>query len=188
MTEHPLIAIPNDKNAPKRLFELKTVFAVAGDDEVSFGTEIHPQAKCLVSLFIYDEQQKIYLLQRFNVKDGKDGDVWFDLPGGKIDPGETVGQAAMREAMEELGIEINDMEQICQSYAAPCERYPHGLVKYFIHVKSYEGTPQNVLGEEEGHLSLKAYNLAEAEGLVGTRLCDYSKSHLRAPPQHLSIV
>ncbi len=36
----------------------------------------------------------------------KDGAVWWDLPGGAIDPGEDEAQALMREFIEETGLSV----------------------------------------------------------------------------------
>ncbi|SEE31322.1 NUDIX hydrolase [Ruania alba] len=36
----------------------------------------------------------------------KQGTTRFMLPGGKVDPGETAAQAAVREVAEELGLEV----------------------------------------------------------------------------------
>lgn len=37
----------------------------------------------------------------------KSGSVRFQLPGGKIDPGETPREAAVREAMEKVGVDLS---------------------------------------------------------------------------------
>lgn len=46
--------------------------------------------------------------------------VW-DLPKGKLDPGETVEQCARREVVEELGLKVTDVEVVC-----PVGRTVHG--------------------------------------------------------------
>ncbi len=45
------------------------------------------------------------VLAAWRPKDSIRGGVW-ELPGGKIDPGETAAQAAVREVREELDIDI----------------------------------------------------------------------------------
>lgn len=47
------------------------------------------------------EDNKVALIERFRA-----GRHYFAFPGGGVDPGETPEQAAIREAMEELGIEV----------------------------------------------------------------------------------
>ena len=60
-----------------------------------------------VHLFFFRENQ-ILLLRRFNTgfRDGE-----YSVPAGHLDGGETVMQAAIREAQEEVGVQImeNDM-------------------------------------------------------------------------------
>jgi NAD+ diphosphatase len=38
---------------------------------------------------------------------------WLDLPGGFTDPGESAEQAMRREALEELGIELGELDFLC---------------------------------------------------------------------------
>ena len=48
---------------------------------------------------------KVEILAAWREKSLLRGGVW-ELPGGKVDATETIAQAAAREAMEELGVEI----------------------------------------------------------------------------------
>src|SRR5690606_24216528 len=50
---------------------------------------------------ILDDLGRLLLGQR---PEGKPWSGWWELPGGKIEPGETVEQALVRELDEELGI------------------------------------------------------------------------------------
>jgi mutator protein MutT len=47
------------------------------------------------------EDDKVALIQRINAKG-----TYFLFPGGGVEEGETVEEAAMREAWEELGVEV----------------------------------------------------------------------------------
>ena len=60
MKNQPFSAPVNQDS--KRLFELTTIFAAADDDVVSFETVPHPNAKRLVSSFIYEEDGKVFVL------------------------------------------------------------------------------------------------------------------------------
>lgn len=51
-------------------------------------------------------------------------DEFWGTPGGALDPGETSGQAVVREIREELGVEIVP-ERILAVYSIPVT-YPHG--------------------------------------------------------------
>ncbi|MHC4793103.1 MAG: NUDIX domain-containing protein [Planctomycetota bacterium] len=51
------------------------------------------------------------VLAAWRPKDSIRGGVW-ELPGGKIDPGETAAQAAVREVREELDIDIRAGDSI----------------------------------------------------------------------------
>jgi ADP-ribose pyrophosphatase YjhB (NUDIX family) len=52
-----------------------------------------------VSAFIQDEEGRILMIRR------TDNNL-YSIPGGQVEPGETVVQAATRESREETGIEI----------------------------------------------------------------------------------
>jgi ADP-ribose pyrophosphatase YjhB (NUDIX family) len=52
-----------------------------------------------VSAFIQDDQGRILMIRR------TDNDL-YSIPGGQVEPGETLTQAAVREVKEETGIDI----------------------------------------------------------------------------------
>jgi 8-oxo-dGTP diphosphatase len=55
----------------------------------------------LAGCVIFDKDRKIYLLHR-----NKKGVTQWELPGGKVEAGESDEQAAVRELKEELGVDV----------------------------------------------------------------------------------
>ncbi len=78
------------------------------------------QVKMGVCVIICDEQGRILMEQRSDCG-------WWGLPGGKMDPGETVAQCALREVMEETGLEVQ-ITSFLGLYSDPVRRtvrYPN---------------------------------------------------------------
>jgi 8-oxo-dGTP diphosphatase len=81
-----------------------------------------------------DEDGRILLIERLHPPHG------WALPGGFVDVGETVEQAAVREALEETRLEVS-LEGLLGLYSDP-ERDPRGHTVSAVYLASARGEPQ----------------------------------------------
>jgi 8-oxo-dGTP diphosphatase len=85
--------------------------------------------------------EEVLLLRRFNTgyADGQ-----YSVPAGHLEGGETVIAAAVREAQEEVGIQL-DPGQI--AFSSVMHRMEGGIeeerVDFFVHVRHWQGEPFN---------------------------------------------
>ncbi|GJQ52146.1 MAG: hypothetical protein HKUEN02_09930 [Anaerolineaceae bacterium] len=80
----------------------------------------------------------VLLLRRFNTGFG---DGQYSLPAGHLDGGETVKEACIREALEEIGVRI---EESHLSFSAVMHRMEGDeRVDFFFTVEAWEGEPFN---------------------------------------------
>ena len=98
-------------------------------------------------LFFRDNQ--VLLLRRFNTgfEDGN-----YSVPAGHLDGGETVRAAAVREALEEVGVKV-DLHDV--EFATVTHRKSDDTlsgtserVDFFVHVNEWEGEPFNAEPEK----------------------------------------
>ena len=95
-----------------------------------------------VHLFLFRDNQ-ILLLRRYNTgfEDGN-----YSVPAGHLDGGETVRMAAIREALEEIGVSI-DLVDI--AFATVMHRKSdEERVDFFVHIKEWDGEPFNAEPEK----------------------------------------
>ena len=81
------------------------------------------------------ENNKVALIRR-----EKEGRIYYVFPGGKQENGETIEQCAKREALEELGVEVEIGELITQ--------VPYNGIQYYYHAKIIGGQFGTGQGEE----------------------------------------
>ena len=95
-----------------------------------------------VHLFFLRDNQ-ILLLRRFNTgfRDGE-----YSVPAGHLDGGETVMQAGIREAKEEVGVDLQETDMVFSTVMHRIE--DDERVDFFVEVHQWEGEPINAEPEK----------------------------------------
>jgi 8-oxo-dGTP pyrophosphatase MutT (NUDIX family) len=96
----------------------------------------HPGGSVIVAM---DDQDRICLLRQY--RHIAKGWLW-ELPAGKIDPGESPDTTARRELLEETGVEANEWTDLGRVYSSP-GIFDEVLHFYFardlrVHVPSFD--------------------------------------------------
>jgi len=90
---------------------------------------------------IIDARGRVLLGDR---PEGKPYAGWWELPGGKLEPGETALQALARELDEELGIRVTE----ATPWVTHVHAYSHATVRLaFCRVTAWEGEPTGREGQ-----------------------------------------
>ncbi|HVA55733.1 MAG TPA: NUDIX hydrolase [Gammaproteobacteria bacterium] len=117
----------------------------------------------------------IVLIERCNPPHG------WALPGGFVDVGETLEQAAMREALEETGLKVK-LKALLGCYSDPA-RDSRGHTVSAVYVAESEGQPQ--AGDDAGKISvidpLNPPKLAFDHALILSDYRRYRETGIPAP-------
>ena len=93
---------------------------------------------------LLDSENRYLLGQR---PEGKPYAGYWEVPGGKVEKGETVFQALRRELQEELGIDVQSSEELTVLE----HDYPHAYVRLYVSIiRNWKGAP---IGREGQALS-----------------------------------
>lgn len=104
-------------------------------------TEIQRPVTVVAAGILIDDEGRYILGQR---PEGKSYAGYWEVPGGKVEKGETVFQALQRELQEELGIKIHASEELTVLE----HDYPHAYVRLYVSiVRSWSGTPKGCEGQ-----------------------------------------
>lgn len=98
-------------------------------------------------------------------KQGNRKEGYYDIPGGKIEQGETPKQAATREMKEETGIEVEELEYKGDMII----EYPDRRYRFDVFLaQKYEGEPQEF--EENASEWIEIEKLLQQEKLLSNIL------------------
>ena len=96
-----------------------------------------------VDLVIYDPELGVLLIERANIPHG------FALPGGFVDLGESVEEAAVREAREETGLDV-ELTGLLGVYSRP-DRDPRGHTVSTVFIGRAKDPAMLRAGDDAGH-------------------------------------
>ena len=122
----------------------------------------HPGASAVVPFL--DEPRapdpRIYLIKQF--RHAADGFIW-EIPAGRLDPGETPATCAQRELEEEIGMTADVLARLTTIYTTP------GFTDEKIHLFMATGLTQGQTGRESDEfIEVQTFPLSRALSMVGS--------------------
>lgn len=98
--------------------------------------------------------------------EGKPYAGWWELPGGKLEPGETILAALARELHEELGITV----QASSTWITHVHAYKHATVRlFFCRVTQWEGEPRGLESQALQWARLRPASAEETANAIHAR-------------------
>jgi ADP-ribose pyrophosphatase len=89
-------------------------------------------------------------------------DALWELPAGRLDPGESPEAAAQRELQEEIGHRAGTLRKIAFFYTTP------GFCDESMHVfRATDLAPSLAPGDDDERIEVRAFPLAELEAMIG---------------------
>lgn len=103
-------------------------------------TQPVPYTSVVDALVILVRDDRVLLAQRQGTGYA---DGWWNLPSGKLEEGETIAQAAIREANEEIGIAIAEADLRFVHLIHYRNHLGHARIGVFFQPLSWDGVPYN---------------------------------------------
>lgn len=129
-----------------------------------------------VEVIIYNDEHKFCVAHPLPGKD------FYTIPGGGIDAGETIFEAAKRESMEEVGIEICRIDDLDfsriflnqpDSSSAKKQRYRGGKSHYVL--AKFKKINKSILGADDDQREWGWYTFKEAKKLLSDNEFGFSR-------------
>lgn len=117
----------------------------------------HPGSAVMMAV---DERERILLVKQFRLP--AEQDLW-ELPAGRIDPGETALQAAKRELREETGYSAKKWTKLITFWASP--GYVDEKMNLFLASDLTPGQPHPM---EDERIDMRWFQKKEVHELVGS--------------------
>jgi len=115
-------------------------------------SEVNRPVTVVAAGILLDAENRYLLGQR---PEGKPYAGYWEVPGGKVEKGETVFEALQRELREELGIDIESSEELTVLE----HDYPHAYVRLYVSIiRKWTGTPIGCEGQALSWQSIQAEN------------------------------
>lgn len=129
-----------------------------------------------VEVIIYNDEKKFCIAHPTPEKN------FYTIPGGGIDKGETLFEAAKREAMEEVGIEIYRIDDLNFSRIFVSKDVPQGAKKeglrggksHYVLAK-FKKMNKSILGADKDQRDWGWYTLAEARKILSGNEFDLAR-------------
>lgn len=112
------------------------------------------------SCVIVDNKDRVLILKRSSTDDWKPG--WWDLPGGHLDGGETPIEGAEREAREESGLTVRNLQKIETVHM-------ESIFKHFFVTRDWDGVVRLEENPETGEVEHDDYKWATLDELRGIK-------------------
>lgn len=148
-----------------------------------------------IGVLLYDPLlDKVLLVEQFRVgclDDERSGPWALELVAGLLEPGETPEEVARREALEEAGVQVQTLLEVCQYYNSPggsrelltlyCARFDAANTRGGIHglVTESENIRSHVLDRESALAGIREGRIHNAMSIIALQWLELNLAMVR---------